>query len=468
MLRARHVRLQAPDRDLVRRGVILLEDALRTATLDQPKSRLVLVRRLDLGVIRTDRSPARLALQIELRMASVSPVAIVDDTPAPVAADAVFFEDRVHAVAQAAIRIARGIPLTEWFWPMAVDGIRHIIEAPEVLSAAIRAALQAVPQQESSRPSARRSIVTAILRDLHRASVLETLVARLTAETATSLLAEIGVAPGPMAEERPRQNKPAFVSGGGEHRVAASRDFHRELRDPTEADPRRILLRIAVTPELRASGIAPQDDGDGGRFVAFPGTGGDDGHAVQTTPALASPPDEQLRKRDPKTPPHAYRPAAGPGPGPQLPMQFAAAVETAAGGVLFLLPVLRRLFPKLYESEMLPSMLDAACERAKVPERDPLRAAIRRAMDCPCTFSRAVLRQCERWLWRNARLNLVLLVRRNAALVATRTHIELLFVNPDADLRIRRLGLDSDPGWVPALSRVILYHYETKEWTRAV
>ena len=51
------------------------------------------------------------------------------------------------------------------------------------------------------------------------------------------------------------------------------------------------------------------------------------------------------------------------------------------------------------------------------------------------------------------------LVLRRGRLVATRTHLDVIFDHQQVDLRIRRAGLDIDPGWVPWLARVIRYHY---------
>jgi hypothetical protein len=37
--------------------------------------------------------------------------------------------------------------------------------------------------------------------------------------------------------------------------------------------------------------------------------------------------------------------------------------------------------------------------------------------------------------------------------------VDLLLDNRHADVRVRRAGLDLDPGWVPWLGRVVLHHY---------
>ena len=48
---------------------------------------------------------------------------------------------------------------------------------------------------------------------------------------------------------------------------------------------------------------------------------------------------------------------------------------------------------------------------------------------------------------------------RLARVLATPTQVDVHFRLADADLAVRRVGLDSDPGWVPWLGRVLRWHY---------
>lgn len=72
----------------------------------------------------------------------------------------------------------------------------------------------------------------------------------------------------------------------------------------------------------------------------------------------------------------------------------------------------------------------------------------------------AWLTATRRWLRRRARLGLADVVRRAGRMTATRTHIDVFFALDQADIRVRRVGLDIDPGWLPWLGRVIYFHYE--------
>jgi hypothetical protein len=181
---------------------------------------------------------------------------------------------------------------------------------------------------------------------------------------------------------------------------------------------------------------------------------------------------------------------------------------TAFGGLLFLLPVLARLG--------LAQWLDHAGPEAAIPQRI-LAAALQRlhaapgdaawwlapcpavatpvrpvpapacwhgptlapvlrtprgavpAMDLPQALAAASnadvqaavwLAAARRWLRRAGRIGLASLVCRPGRLCLTPTHADLLFRLDDSDMRVRRLGLDIDPGWLPWYGRVVGFHYE--------
>jgi hypothetical protein len=67
--------------------------------------------------------------------------------------------------------------------------------------------------------------------------------------------------------------------------------------------------------------------------------------------------------------------------------------------------------------------------------------------------------ECRRWLRRDAGIGLASLVLRRSLVTITPTHVDLWFPLDAVDIRIRRAGLDVDPGWVPWLGRVVLFHY---------
>jgi hypothetical protein len=69
----------------------------------------------------------------------------------------------------------------------------------------------------------------------------------------------------------------------------------------------------------------------------------------------------------------------------------------------------------------------------------------------------------RRWCRRYAHIGLHDLVCRSALVSATRTHLDLEFDPAQGDMRIRRAGLDLNPGWLPWLGRVVQFHYTYRE-----
>ena len=44
--------------------------------------------------------------------------------------------------------------------------------------------------------------------------------------------------------------------------------------------------------------------------------------------------------------------------------------------------------------------------------------------------------------------------------MATRTHVDVVFALDQADVAVRRCGVDLNPGWIPWLGRIVVFHYE--------
>jgi len=65
----------------------------------------------------------------------------------------------------------------------------------------------------------------------------------------------------------------------------------------------------------------------------------------------------------------------------------------------------------------------------------------------------------RRTLRRHVGLDLPALIRRPAWVSATATHIDVVYPMSDIDLRLRRRGLDADPGWVPWFGRIVTFHF---------
>jgi hypothetical protein len=150
---------------------------------------------------------------------------------------------------------------------------------------------------------------------------------------------------------------------------------------------------------------------------------------------------------------------------------LADAARSACGGLLFLVPVLQRLgyaawaeaTPEGRPAAVIRRMLAIVLERLEAPHDDPawsLAASPQDAEDpAVAELARPWLTACRRWLRRNAGIGVASLVVRPASLSVTATHIDVFLGSDDVDMRVRRAGLDIDPGWLPWLGRVVTFHY---------
>ena len=183
--RVRLLRLTAPDEALARRGALLLEDALRTATLPGgDDGRLIVVRSLALGTIDSRGSSASVALALEQGWRRLAASAVHAEDPAAPHQPAVYFRDRAEALTLLAVRLAAGRDARAWFWPLAVPGWRPGVPAGDASRLVLAAALDgAVPA------AALLSLVAALL----DRGALSPLLAALRPGDGPALLAALGL-----------------------------------------------------------------------------------------------------------------------------------------------------------------------------------------------------------------------------------------------------------------------------------
>jgi hypothetical protein len=180
---------------------------------------------------------------------------------------------------------------------------------------------------------------------------------------------------------------------------------------------------------------------------------------------------------------------------------------TACAGLYFLLHPLRRLgiadalaaCPPLEDADLTTHILRALARRTGISTADAMLLALNPALPTddnfilptetlasvplaawpqnlcpadnrPCTshdLLRAWTLAVQRWCWHHAGLTLHQIVHRPGTVWRSRTDLDVTLPLDHADLRIRRAGLDLDPGWLPWLGlygRVVRFHYHQGEW----
>jgi hypothetical protein len=68
----------------------------------------------------------------------------------------------------------------------------------------------------------------------------------------------------------------------------------------------------------------------------------------------------------------------------------------------------------------------------------------------------------RRWCHRHARMRLAEIVARPGRIYATPTALDIVMPMSAVDIRVRRCGLDIDPGYQPWFGRVVHFHYRVE------
>lgn len=300
--RIRRLRLHAAREEDARRGAILIEDAIRTASFPEADAgRLFVIRRLELGRIRRNAAPTTVALQAEHALRRLLAAAVPFDAPGAAAAEIVSFPGRGHALTALIGRHARKAPADEWFWTRAVPEWdskadrpakwRALFEATAVRSGS--AALQAEAAFEAVRQDAASELLEALSEPV--AIALLTAAGFLAPEPIGDGLAGVDAA-SPVSEAAGRVS--AQVPLLPDDRLVWLLVMLAVRRRPTLAADRKLPTRVRRWLEsvaLRGDGSSP--------------------HAPSEAEANVQPPSESrgLSSDEPSLPHHADPSAVDPG-----------------------------------------------------------------------------------------------------------------------------------------------------------
>jgi hypothetical protein len=457
--RVRHLRLACRREEHARQGRIRLEDALRTASLGD-EARLIVVRRLDLGTLPLQSSATEWSRRVEQRFQQLRAEMVSVDHPSAAGARVVYFSNASDPWLRLAARVASGQTCQEWFWTKAAPGwIPHLTVAE-----ALRLAFRALVAQS-------RAAALVLVRRLAVAGRAVVLLRALEPEDVFSAVPGAGAWPQAIA-----RTGPAVASAESIRQQAPPR-WLPPLLAAFPPDDARALLAVAAACAENASLLPPA-----GQLALLALT-----WRPADTPAPARP-DVPTHANSKQSRP-AFRTRQGrPDEGGHEILEPSAAhvrtpgttesgaeqidrVPTAAGGLFFLVrlfeiagePNVLRERPDLAQAGLPWRLLRGALRLARSAADDALWVLPNPVLPLPLgALWRPLLRahhQCRRL----TTLSLRDLVRRPALVSLTETHVDVFFRPGDADMRIRRAGLDVDPGWVPWLQRVIAFHYDRED-----
>jgi len=516
MRRVRTVHLSAPTDGLLRRGELLLEDALHTASLPAADGGwLWLVRSLSVGRIDPRGSSASLALTIERQLAQLGALALHGSDPGAETAPVVYFRTSLEAPILLALRLCRGEPIQGWFWSVAVpawqpgtppqQALRQILRSTFMLPGGVAAVAQ-------------------FLQALVLAQASPYLMASLSPQDGQPLLqacgwaaAAAGPASGGISTELPAPWPSTLLEGIGQWGAEDGRTLWlvamalvainpSRLADPTLLDQAHAVIG-QLLPGGRAAAAAaavrePHNPPMPWHVEAPPTwdlAPGPAGSTSRRKPEPDEAPGTPAQRRGEPLP-AAPAPAASPSeaspsgvsplntngadqPQPTPSFNLASLVwsglppcNTSYAGFLFLIPLLSQLgieawlanHPQLLEWDWPRHLLLRIAAQLGIPPEDPVLAALAAESLEPGpqvvvlnSISRHWSKILRRWSQVPGRFSLAALVHRPGSLVWQRTHLDLYFDHRQAEIRVRRLGLDLDPGWVSWLALVMQFHYRS-------
>jgi hypothetical protein len=486
----RTLRVRAPDEDRARHAAIVIEDALRTASIPGASSaRVVVIRRLDIGAVSSGASPATVSLAIESSFHRLTADAVHGESPSAADAPVVYFSDDGEAVLALARRVARGKPPGGWFWPLLVPGWH----------AALPLERQAMLLVERAGATAAGVLnAAAVVETFAAYDALEGLLGPMREADAERLLTAIGwvsdvpsqrLYAGPARSDddvsrRARRTIAHWVerwnARAGDSRSVWLTAMLLIAERPSHAASSALAARVGAVLEAiessRAQGselVAPHAlrEARGEELAAdeekwwewqrrtrvesvFGG-----GPPRPKSEAGASPSTAPLRRDEPNVGIRGSAPA------------WDRPRATSYAGLLFLIPILSRLGigdllaerADLVSDEWPARVILRLAGRFGIPRDDPsidwlmvdgldIAPSNRRLT---AAWIRAVRARCRRDTMRG----LAALARRDGAVAVTRTHLDVIFSYAQTDIDVRRAGIDLDPGWVPWLGRVVQFHY---------
>ncbi len=403
-----------------------IEDALRCASLPAGwRGRIVLVRRLRL---RADArsSPQQLARQIESQWQAAA-VRAVPAAHATAGSDAVWFDDEPAARLALIARLARGGDVSAWYWrrllPSTGAGERE---------AAITTVL-AAPWRSAAGAGDPLRFAAEVMRAIGNIDLIACVLQRLDDAALQRLLPGIDrVAPG---EEGDSATPAAADLLASPPMLAAMPSAARsEIASGRWLPPRlRAALRFAIAA---LAGVEPRR--------GLPSNAAGSGAATTTSSSTVA----------------AHRIAPRALTSPEASTLAATGLTSGWAGVFFLLNLWQQAGCEPESPAEAVAWLHSLAQRLRVVAEDGLWPTLA-ALDPPAVDARPLpWTALRRASLAATRLPLRRALRRPGRIDLTRTHLTVRLPLHRVDLRIRRAGLDLDPGWSPLLGRVVRFEYD--------
>jgi hypothetical protein len=461
---------------------------------------MLVVRRLPLGRISANASAATLALLIERTMREMHLQAVPFASPAAKHANAIVISGQAEAIARLARLHARGKTSMEWFWTAVIPAWQEGLSRGGRWLALLQAAYD-LPEAPLA--------IAMIVKEAVEAGAENELLCSLPPGRGREWLQVAGWSLAPEADEAASD-----LALNARHETIVRRWAHRwgprsrrlswlavtlavAEKPARVADP-NLPARVAawLTQLMARARALPSDGLDQTLAASAPVTA----EERRTTADRAPPATNDVVPREPNESLENEVEAITIAAAVELDLQLAKATPAQSSnfaGLFFLIPALQRLGfgemlavqPMLIDCDFPVRLLQFIGRRIGLKSNDPLAAVLdefdpetplpgswempeaaqselarpkpRGPFDSPQLVWLTAIR---RWCRRHAGMGLISLICRRGGVAVSRTHLDISFPIDAADIRLRRVALDVDPGWVPWLGRVVQFHYcETDE-----
>jgi hypothetical protein len=454
--------------------VFNLEEALRLSSLPgENEGRAYYFRRLHLAGLPESGGRSRVWLEaLQMALLEQAQNALCASDPAARGANAVYFRNEQEACQALIWRIVQRRPLDAWFWP-AISGSR----------ADANAAVQLV--RTISKLSHSAASWMAVGAAVFAMGDPLALVALLPDGVAQGWLGEMGNAQAPPSTPPAVQlpetarilvARAAAILGGDDSRAVWLTALAVMLASPAEMDrgtavlfSRHILraVQTANLPSLPAQISETRND----EQILNGVTSWETRWEMKSVKPSEMEADSQIVARDKEGSARALMEAVGTRAHQNryLPEATRPGAKTHGAGLYFLLNALTRLGIGNLDVNLplLAHGFRFLARHAGIDDDDPILIWARLTLeeDNPYqsdTDSRQLRMwtwKVRRWCWRNSRIAVRQIVRRPGIVMLTRTDLDVSLSLDSVDIRIRRAGLDLDPGWLPWFGRVVRFHY---------
>ena len=456
----RRMKLRLPQAEVAARTQWSIEEAFRLSGQDGGQ-RLVVIRKLVLG-----RLTPELNALIDRRLKELIGNAVHADHPGSANAEAVYFDTPEAASCLLLKRLITGIEPVEWFWPQAVP--QWTQSSPHAVSELLEN-LTATPQ---GRIQLARAVV-ALLREQHHVLLLET----VTQELARKLLT---IWPGPDIVSK-LELKPGQAAFEVRQDASTRARLFQVISRWHSSDPRHVwwvtIAQIAASPHLAANAsslLSFSRDATGQKPNSMPPTGNNIRFlnrairpmekSIKYAPRTKQHPDEvDARAVEEDT---ANTSTTQPARLCNLPV---AEERSGAAGLFLLVRPLHYLgFERWLEQHPQEAaqgygwmLLRAIAERHRVPETDPIWQRLPQMPDqaADTTAWRVAL---DRLLRRRCHSKLATIMKRAGWLSGSDAALTIRFTENTADVKLRRMAFDVNPGFVSWLGLDLAYQYQDR------